>query len=131
VAALAEKLRPRERPLVTCLAFAYKNGLPEDATWLVDVRFLDNPYWVPGLRPLTGRDRAVTEFVLSQPAADQLLDRLEATLRWAIPLYQRDELTIAFGCTGGRHRSVVVAEEMSRRLSRLDGIEVEFTARDL
>jgi len=131
VTALAEKLRSRERPLVTCLAFAYKNGLPKDATWLVDVRFLDNPYWVEELRPLTGRDQAVAEFVLSQPAAAQLLDRLEATLRWAIPLYQRDEITIAFGCTGGRHRSVVVAEEMARRLSRLDGIEVEFKARDL
>jgi hypothetical protein len=123
--ALAEKLRPRERPLVTCLAFAYKRGLPEDATWLVDVRFLENPYWVPELRERGGEDPAVVEFVLGQPAAGELLDRLEQDLRWALPRYQRDHLVVAFGCTGGRHRSVVIAREMARRLSGLDAdIEV-------
>ncbi len=131
VAALAARLRPRERPLVTCLAFGYKNGLPEDATWLVDVRFLENPYWREDLRPLTGRDQAVAKFVIGQPAARQLLDRFEEALRWALPLYQRDQLTVAFGCTGGRHRSVALAEEMARRLQGLPGFDVEFRARDL
>ena len=131
VPALAERLRPRERPLVTCLAFGYKHGLPAEATWLVDVRFLDNPYWVPELRDLSGSDRAVADFVLAQPAAVELMDRLESVLRWALPLYQRDRLTIAFGCTGGRHRSVALAAEMARRLAAIDGIDVEFTARDL
>jgi len=130
-AALATQLRPRERPLVTCLAFGYKNGLPPDANWLVDVRFLDNPYWVPELRERSGRDPAVADFVLRQEAAVELADRLEAALRWAIPLYQRDHLVVAFGCTGGRHRSVVLAEEMARRLSAIEGIDVEFVARDL
>ena len=128
---LAERLRPRGRPLVTCLAFAYKNGLPPDATWLVDVRFLDNPYWVPELRELSGRDAAVSDFVLRQPAAAELMDRLESALRWAIPLYQRDHLTVAFGCTGGRHRSVALAAEMARRLADIDSIDVEFVTRDL
>ena len=128
---LAERLRPRGRPLVTCLAFAYKHGLPEDATWLVDVRFLDNPYWVPELRELNGLNPEVADYVLSQPAALELMSRLESVLRWALPLYQRDHLTIAFGCTGGRHRSVALAAEMARRLAEIDSIDVEFVTRDL
>jgi hypothetical protein len=131
VAALAERLRPRERPLVTCLAFGYQHGVPEEATWLIDVRFLDNPYWVPSLRELTGRDPAVADYVLRQPAALELMGRLEAVLRWAIPLYQRDRLTVAFGCTGGRHRSVALAAEMARRLAEVDSFDVEFVTRDL
>lgn len=128
---LAERLRPRVRPLVTCLAFAYKHGLPEDATWLVDVRFLDNPYWVPQLRELSGLHPEVADYVLRQPAALELMSRLEAVLRWALPLYQRDHLTVAFGCTGGKHRSVALAAEMARRLAEIDSIDVEFVTRDL
>jgi rhodanese/phosphatase family RapZ-like protein len=128
---LAERLKPRDRRLVRCLAFGYKHGVPQDATWVVDVRFLDNPYWVEELRPLDGRAPEVREYVLGQPAAVELMDRLEAVLRWALPLYQRDDLTIAFGCTGGHHRSVVLAEEMARRLETLENAEVTFEARDL
>jgi hypothetical protein len=131
VRSLAGRLRPRERPLVRCLAFGYQHGLPEDATWLVDVRFLDNPYWVEGLRPLDGRHPAVAAYVMGQPAAARLADGLESTLRWAIPLYRRDLVTVAFGCTGGRHRSVVMAIEMARRLRALEGFAVELVARDL
>jgi hypothetical protein len=127
---LAERLQPRARPLVTCLAFAYKRGLPEDATWLVDVRFLENPYWVPELRERTGDDPAVVDYVLAQPAAAELLDRLERDLRWALPKYRHDHLVVAFGCTGGRHRSVVIAREMARRLQDLDA-DLEVVARDL
>lgn len=129
--ALAARVRRRERPLVTCLAFAYKRGLPQDAAWLVDVRFLDNPYWVPELRDKTGLEPAVAGYVLRQPAAVELMDRLEPVLRWAVPLYGRDLLTVAFGCTGGRHRSVAVAAEMARRLEGLGGIDVELVLRDL
>lgn len=128
---LAERLRPRPRPLVTCLAFGYKNGLPQEATWLVDVRFLDNPYWVPELREKPGTDAEVSDFVLRQPAAAELMDRLESALRWAIPLYTRDHLTVAFGCTGGRHRSVALAAEMARRLADVESVDVEFVTRDL
>jgi hypothetical protein len=132
--ALAGKLRARDRMLVTCLAFAFKNGLPAGADWVVDTRFLDNPYWVEELRPLDGRAAAVRAYVLGQPAANESLDNLERTLRPLVPRYHergRMELMLAFGCTGGRHRSVVLAAEMARRLSRLEDVDVEFVARDL
>lgn len=131
---LASKLRARERMLVTCLAFAFKNGLPAGADWVVDVRFLDNPYWVEELRPLDGRDQPVRDYVLGQAAAGEALDNLERTLRPLVPLYHergRMELMVAFGCTGGRHRSIVLAAEMARRLSTLEEVDVEFVARDL
>lgn len=131
---LAHSLRSRERLLVTCLAFGYKNGIPDGASWVVDVRLLDNPYWVDELRPLDGRDDRVKDYVLQQPAAQALLDNLERALTDAIPHYRehgRSQLVVAFGCTGGRHRSVSMSIEMARRLSRLDGVDVDFAARDL
>jgi hypothetical protein len=131
---LAQQLKSRERMLITCLAFGYKRGIPEGAAWVVDVRLLDNPYWVDELRPLDGRHPRVREFVLAQPAAKDLLDNLERTLKDALPHYRergRSQLIVAFGCTGGRHRSVAMAREMAARLERLDGVDVEFTPRDL
>src|SRR5205807_2255946 len=77
-----------ERPLITCLAFGYKNGAPADAALLIDARFLDNPYWVPELRPLTGRDPAVVDYVMKQPAAARLLDDVQRIVRDLLPLYQ-------------------------------------------
>ncbi|MBO0744362.1 MAG: hypothetical protein J2P43_05025, partial [Candidatus Dormibacteraeota bacterium] len=121
---VADRVRPLARPRLRCLAFAYKEGVPADATWLVDVRFLDNPYWVPELRPLTGLDDSVRRYVLDQRATDELLDRLESDVRWSAPLYQRDRLTVAVGCTGGRHRSVVIAAELARRLADLAEFDV-------
>lgn len=131
---LARRLRSRERMEVTCLAFAFKNGIPQESGWLIDARFLDNPYWVPQLKPLDGRDAAVREYVLRQPAAACLLDGLEATLAPLLAEYRsrgRMELTVAFGCTGGRHRSVVLARELARRLTALPELDVQFRARDL
>ena len=131
---LAQQLKSRERMLITCLAFGYKRGIPEGAAWVVDVRLLDNPYWVDELRPLDGRDPRVREFVLAQRAATDLLDNLERTLKDALPHYRergRSQLIVAFGCTGGRHRSVAMAKEMAARLERLDGVDVEFKPRDL
>jgi hypothetical protein len=131
---LAQQLKSRDRMLITCLAFGYKRGIPEGAAWVVDVRLLDNPYWVDELRPLDGRHPRVREFVLAQPAATDLLDNLERTLKDALPHYRergRSQLVVAFGCTGGRHRSVAMAKEMAARLERLDGVDVEFTPRDL
>ncbi|HVS49294.1 MAG TPA: RNase adapter RapZ [Candidatus Dormibacteraeota bacterium] len=131
---LAQQLRSRERLLITCLAFGYKNGIPDGASWVVDARLLENPYWVDELRPLDGHDPRVRDYVINQQAAQELLGNLDQTLRAAIPHYRergRSHLVVAFGCTGGRHRSVAMAEELAARLKTVDGIDVEFTARDL
>ncbi len=131
---LALHLRSRKRPLITCLAFGYKNGAPADAALLIDARFLDNPYWVPELRDLTGLDPAVADYVMSQPPAGKLLDDLQRMVTDLMPLYRekgRMHLVIAFGCTGGQHRSVVLAAQMARRLERLEGVDVDFVTRDV
>jgi hypothetical protein len=131
--ALARRLRTREKLLVRCVAFGYKHGLPSGADWVVDARFLDNPYWVEDLRAQTGLDPAVRRYVLAQPAAGELLDNLERTMAGLLPAYRsqgRQELTIAFGCTGGRHRSVVLATELARRLSSGE-VDVETEYREL
>jgi len=131
---LARRLRSRKEMLVTCLAFAFKNGIPAGSAWVVDVRFLDNPYWVPELRGLDGRDRPVRDFVLGQRAAGAMLDGLEATLVPLLATYAergRMELTIAFGCTGGHHRSVALAAEFARRLGSVQDVEVVCRFRDL
>jgi hypothetical protein len=130
---LAKHLRSRARTLVTCLAFGYKNGTPADAALLVDARFLDNPYWVPELRERDGLDPAVADFVMGQPPAVKLLDDLERMIGELLPLYRekgRMHLVVAFGCTGGRHRSVVLASAMAKRMQAL-GVDVDFSARDL
>jgi RNase adapter protein RapZ len=103
----------------TLLSFGYKNGLPLDADLVFDCRFLPNPHWVDELRPLTGLDGPVREYVLGQPAAGEFLDNLETLLVQLLPAYVAEGkayLTIALGCTGGRHRSVVITEELARRL---------------
>ncbi|HEV3495452.1 MAG TPA: RNase adapter RapZ [Actinomycetes bacterium] len=106
---------------ITVLSFGYKHGLPLDADLVLDCRFLPNPHWVDELRPLTGLDPAVRDYVLGQPAATEFLDHLEALAGQLLPAYVAEGkayLTIAFGCTGGRHRSVTIAEEVVRRLRR-------------
>jgi RNase adapter protein RapZ len=103
----------------TLLSFGYKNGLPLDADLVFDCRFLPNPHWVDELRPLTGLDEPVRDYVLGQPAAGEFLDNLETLLVQLLPAYVAEGkayLTIALGCTGGRHRSVAIAEELARRL---------------
>jgi UPF0042 nucleotide-binding protein len=102
------------------MSFGFKYGLPLDADIVFDMRFLPNPYWVPDLRPLTGRDDVVADFVLGQEGAGEFLDRAEALLRTMIEGYVREGrryVTVAVGCTGGKHRSVAVAEELSERLA--------------
>jgi UPF0042 nucleotide-binding protein len=109
--------------LVTVASFGFKYGLPLDADMVVDVRFLPNPHWVPELRPLTGQAAAVRDYVLQQPAAGAFLERLEGLLELALPGYVQEGkqyLTIAIGCTGGKHRSVVLAEELADWLGRRD-----------
>jgi UPF0042 nucleotide-binding protein len=97
------------------VSFGFKHGIPFDADLVFDVRFLPNPHFVDALRPLDGRDRRVREYVLGHGEARELLDRLSDLLRFLLPFYQREGkayLTIAVGCTGGRHRSVTFVEEL-------------------
>ena len=131
---LAQHLRSRDRPLVTCMAFGYKSGAPADASLVFDARFLDNPYWVPELRPLTGRDPKVSEYVLNQPPAGRFLDDVQRIVTELVPLYEAKRMkhvVVAFGCSGGRHRSVALAAELARRLRDVDGIDVDFVTRDI
>ena len=103
------------------MSFGFKYGLPLDADLVVDARFLPNPHWIPELRPHTGQDADVREYVLGQPDAEEFLDRYTDVLRLLIPGYRREGkryLTLAVGCTGGKHRSVAIAEEFARRLAR-------------
>jgi UPF0042 nucleotide-binding protein len=102
------------------VSFGYKHGVPLDADMVFDCRFLPNPHWQDDLRPLSGLDEPVREYVLSQPDTEKLLDRLDSLWELVLPGYKaegKSYLTIAFGCTGGRHRSVAVAEEVARRLA--------------
>ncbi len=117
----------------TVLSFGFKYGLPVDADMVVDVRFLPNPHWVPDLRPLTGLDPAVSAYVFESPEAAELVDRFGEVLRLTLPGYVREGkryLTLAVGCTGGKHRSVAMAEEFGRLL-RADGVEAQVVHRDI
>jgi UPF0042 nucleotide-binding protein len=114
-------------------SFGFKHGLPMDADIVMDVRFLPNPFWDEQLRPLTGHDPAVRDFVIERSATSEFLDSFDALLRTVLPGYQaegRSYLTIAIGCTGGRHRSVAIAEEIAARL-RGRGLAVRTNHRDV
>lgn len=104
------------------VSFGYKHGLPLDVDLVFDVRFLPNPHWVGSLRPLSGMDPEVRRYVMGQPETKVFLERLEQLLEPILPAYVREGksyLSIGIGCTGGRHRSVVLAEELSKVLARL------------
>jgi RNase adapter protein RapZ len=122
------------RNRVTVLSFGYKYGLPLDSDLVVDMRFLPNPHWIPELRDLTGRDGPVSDYVLSQEGAEEFLERYLELLRLVGAGYLREGkryLTVAVGCTGGKHRSVATAEELARRLRGEDGVAVSVVHRDL
>lgn len=125
------ELRPALR--ATVVSFGYKYGLPVDADLVVDVRFLPNPHWLPELRDLTGRDPEVRDYVLGQEGAEEFLDRYTELLEIIGAGYARESkryLTLAVGCTGGKHRSVALAEQLAARLTGL-GIHTTVTHRDL
>jgi UPF0042 nucleotide-binding protein len=117
----------------TLVSFGYKHGLPLDADLVFDCRFLPNPHWVDELRPLTGLEAPVRDYVLGQDAAEPFLTNLETMLGQLLPAYVAEGkayLTIALGCTGGHHRSVAIAEEVARRL-RSGGHHVGVMHRDI
>jgi len=120
--------------VLTLVSFGFQNGPPAEADLMFDVRFLKNPHWVPTLRPLSGKDPAVAAYIRRQPTARMTIKKLSALLRWMVPLYVQEGksyLTIAIGCTGGKHRSVYVAEALKRELSDLKGVAIRVNHRDL
>jgi UPF0042 nucleotide-binding protein len=103
----------------TLVSFGYKHGLPLDVDIVLDCRFLPNPHWIESLRPFTGLDTPVREYVLGQPEAIEFLDRLDDLCQFLLPAYAREGksyLSIAIGCTGGQHRSVAIAEALAERI---------------
>lgn len=119
---------------VTILSFGYKYGLPTDADLVADMRFLPNPFWMPELRPFTGLDNEVSRFVLAQEGASEFLENYVAAVTPVLAGYQRENkrhATIAIGCTGGKHRSVAVVEELAARLRNQPGVAVSVKHRDL
>ena len=122
---LRDELRRRfgsdgEQPVITLVSFGFSKGISRTADLVFDMRFLDNPHWVDGLRPLTGADQPVRDYIAKDPAWARSMDRVEALLTEWIPSYWaagKNYLTVGFGCTGGRHRSVAAAVEMAERLA--------------
>ncbi|HEV7168090.1 MAG TPA: RNase adapter RapZ [Micrococcaceae bacterium] len=119
---------------LTVMSFGFKYGLPVDANYVADVRFIPNPHWVPQLRPHTGLDRDVSDFVLVENRAKDFVDRYVYALEPVLAGYRRENkhyATIAVGCTGGKHRSVAVAVELAKRLAQLPRVTVSTRHRDL
>ena len=117
----------------TVMSFGYTHGIPLDVDMVIDCRFLPNPHYVDELRPLSGLDAAVADFVMAQPVTGEFLDRLESLLALLVPQYVaegKSYLTVAFGCTGGRHRSVAVTEHFAKVVAAL-GHEPAIAHRDI
>jgi UPF0042 nucleotide-binding protein len=119
--------------LVSCLSFGFKNGVPLDADIVFDVRFLPNPHFVPEFRKRTGKDPKVAAYIRSFPQTEEFLERVSELMLYLLPHYVEEGksyLTVAFGCTGGQHRSVMMAEEVRRRLKKA-GYQVKTAHRDI
>ncbi len=122
-----------KRLLVSCLSFGFKNGVPLDADMVFDVRFLPNPHFVPEFRKKTGLDPKVAAYVRGFPQTGEFLDRVTKLMLYLLPHYVEEGksyLTVAFGCTGGQHRSVMMAEEIGERLQKA-GYQVKALHRDI
>ncbi len=131
-------LVPDERAVdllrIDIVTFGFKRGIPLEADLVFDVRFLANPYWQPELKTLSGLEAPVREYVLGQPAAERFLELVVELLELTVPAYRaegKQQLRIALGCTGGYHRSIVLAEELATRLGSLPGASVSVTHREL
>ena len=119
---------------ITIESFGFKHGAPRDADMLFDVRFLPNPYWVPELRAGRGTNKAVADYVLSQPESQGFLDNVTNLIELILPGYRREGkgfMTIAVGCTGGHHRSVAMSEALAKKLEGVSGINVNVVHRDI
>jgi UPF0042 nucleotide-binding protein len=125
---------PGAQLVVTILSFGFKHGIPVDSDLLFDVRFLPNPHFVPALRPHTGRDANVVRFLDRSSATHEFLDHTLNLLNFLIPQYAHEGkayLTIGIGCTGGRHRSVAIAEALKKGLSGIAGVRLRVRHRDI
>ena len=125
---------PGTQLVVTILSFGFKHGMPVDLDLLFDVRFLPNPHFVPALRPHTGRDQAVMRFLNRSKTTQQFLKHTLNLLKFLVPQYANEGktyLTIGIGCTGGRHRSVAIAEALKKGLSGIRGVRLRVKHRDI
>jgi UPF0042 nucleotide-binding protein len=125
---------PGSQLVVTVLSFGFKHGIPVDSDLLFDVRFLPNPHFIPTLRPHTGRDPEVRQFLDQSPATHEFLEHTLNLLRFLIPQYVaegKSYLTVGIGCTGGRHRSVMIAEAIKKGLAGLKGVQTRVRHRDI
>jgi UPF0042 nucleotide-binding protein len=124
---------PNRHILVSTVSFGFRNGVPEDADLVFDVRFLPNPHFVPEFRPLTGKDAKVAKYIRRFPQTKEFLNRIKDLLVYLLPHYiheGKSYLTIAFGCTGGQHRSVMMAEDIGKHLNSA-GYDVKVVHRDM
>lgn len=124
---------PSRHILVSTVSFGFRNGVPEDADLVFDVRFLPNPHFVPEFRPLTGKDARVAKYIRRFPQTKEFLSRIKDLLVYLLPHYiheGKSYLTIAFGCTGGQHRSVMMAEDIGKHLKGV-GYDVKIVHRDM
>ena len=124
---------PDKKLNLTVMSFGFKHGSPTDANFMADMRFIPNPHWIPELRPLTGQDAPVRDYVLSNSGTEEFISNYLEALRPVLEGYRREGkyyATIAIGCTGGKHRSVAVAEEIARRLSAFPEVNVHVLHRD-
>ena len=126
-------VEPRQRMLLHLISFSYKNGIPSEADLVMDVRFLPNPFFIEEMKPLTGNEPRVREFVLGQEETLEFLNQFYSFLDYLLPRFQREgktHLTLAIGCTGGQHRSVVIANVLGEHLSQVN-LPFTLTHRDM
>jgi len=132
ITGMFEKKENGRNILVSCVSFGFKHGVPDDADLLFDVRFLPNPHFVPEFRPLTGRHPKVAKYIRSFPQTAEFIQRISDLLIYLLPHYiheGKSYLTIAFGCTGGQHRSVMIAEDVAKKLKQA-GYRIKVVHRD-
>lgn len=119
---------------ITILSFGFKYGIPSDSDIVMDVRFLPNPYYVDGLRAKTGNDKEIQDYVMQFPEANEFIDKLDDMIKFLIPNYiseGKNQLVISIGCTGGKHRSVTLANELYKRLSGCNDYGLKIEHRDI
>ena len=119
---------------ITILSFGFKYGIPSDSDIVMDVRFLPNPYYVDGLRAKTGNDKEIQDYVMQFPEANEFIDKLDDMIKFLIPNYiseGKNQLVISIGCTGGKHRSVTLANELYKRLSGCNDYGIKIEHRDI